>query len=348
MVLRRREFGLLAASTLAAPMVVRAQGAANLAALYEAAKKEGEITWYTVPQTSEVAEKMGRTFTSRYPGVKVNVVRTTAQVAFQRLNQDLKAATPNCDVFTSTDLAHYVDLKGRNLLLKYHPAAVAKQDKRVQNMDPDGYFHASSCFMMGLVYNTAKVTAAAAPRAWSDLLDPKWSGAALVAHPAYSGAAGAWCIEMRKIYGDAFFKKLAANKAHVGRSTIDAVTAVISGESSVSAGPMSLAARSASRGNPVATLAPREGPVMILSPTGILAHSRRPNASKLFVEWLLGSEDTERISVEEFSVPLRANAKPAPGVIGLGDAHPLLAPTPPQMVVNIPKVIELWRDAFGV
>ena len=47
----------------------------------------------------------------------------------------------------------------------------------------------------------------------------------------------------------------------------------------------------------------------------------------------------------EFSVPLRAGAKPAPGVLGLGDAKPLLAPTPPQMVVQIPKVIDLWKDA---
>jgi len=347
MFLRRREFGVMAASALAFPAIVRAQAPA-LAALHDAARKEGELTWYTVPQTSEVAEKMGRTFTARYPGIKVNVVRTTAQVAYQRLNQDLKAGTPNCDVFTSTDLAHYVDLKGRNLLLKFLPTAVARQDKRVQNMDPDAYFHASSCFMMGLVYNTQKVSAAAAPKSWADLLDPKWSGAALVAHPAYSGAAGAWCIEMRKLYGDDFFKKLAVNKAHVSRSTIDAVTAVISGESSVSAGPMSLAARSAAKGNPVATLVPKEGPVLILSPTGILANTRRPNASRLFMEWMLGSEDTERISVEEFSVPLRANAKPAPGVIGLGDANPLLAPTPPQMVAQIPKVIDAWREAFGV
>lgn len=347
MFLRRREFGVMAASALAFPAIVRAQ-AASLGALHDAARKEGELTWYTVPQTSEVAEKMGRTFTARYPGVKVNVVRTTAQVAFQRLNQDLKAGTPNCDVFTSTDLAHYVDLKGRNLLLKFLPAAVAQQDKRVQNMDPDAYFHASSCFMMGLIYNTQKVQAAAAPKRWSDLLDPQWNGAALVAHPAYSGAAGAWCIEMRKLHGDGFFKKLAANKAHVSRSTIDAVTTVISGEASVSAGPMSLAARSAAKGNPVATLAPKEGPVLILSPSGIMANTRRPNASKLFMEWLLGSEDTERISVEEFSVPLRANAKPAPGVLGLGDASPLLAPTPPQMVAQIPKVIDAWREAFGV
>ncbi|RYF70762.1 MAG: extracellular solute-binding protein [Comamonadaceae bacterium] len=345
--INRRHFSALAGSAVLAPWAT-SHAQTSPTALYEAAKKEGELTWYTVPQTSEVAEKMGRTFTARYPGVRVNVVRTTAQVAFQRLNQDLKSGTANCDVFTSTDLSHYVDLKGRNLLSKYQPAAVAQQDKRVQNMDPDGYFHATSCFMMGLIYNTAKVKGAAIPASWSDLADPRWSGAAGVAHPAYSGAAGAWCIEMRKLYGDGFFKKLANNKAHVGRSTIDAVTTVISGECSVSAGPMSLAALQASKGNPVATLAPKEGPVLILSPSAILASSRHPNAARLYMEWLVGSDDTARIVVEEFGVPLRTGAKSAPGVVGLADASPLLAPTPPQMVVQIPKVISLWKDAFGV
>jgi iron(III) transport system substrate-binding protein len=186
------------------------------------------------------------------------------------------------------------------------------------------------------------------PTSWADLADPKWNGVAGMAHPAYSGAAGAWCIEMRKLYGDGIFKKLAANKAHVGRSTIDAVTTVISGECSVSAGPMSLAALHASKGNPVAALAPKEGPVLILSPSAILASTRRPNASKLFMEWLLGSDDTARIAFEEFGVPLRPSVKAAPGVLRLADAKPLLAPTPPQMVVQIPKVIDLWKDAFGV
>ena len=347
MPIRRRQFTALTAAALAVPWLARAQSA-NLSGLYEAAKKEGELTWYAVPYTSEVSERMGRTFTARYPGVKVTAVRTTAQVAFQRLNQDLKAGTPNCDVFTSTDLAHFVDLKARKLLLKYEPEAAARLDKRVRNIDPDGYFHTTSAFMMGLVYNTNKVEGAAVPTSWTDLVDPKWNGTALLAHPAYSGAAGAWCIEMRKLYGDGWFSKLAANKVHVGRSTIDAVTSVVSGESLISAGPMSLAARSAAKGNPVATRAPKEGPVLIVAPSAIMSDSRHPNAAKLFEEWMLGSEDVERIAFEEYGVPLRPGVKTAPGVLGLGDANPLLVPSPTDMVSGIPKVIELWKDAFGV
>src|SRR5215217_5372455 len=74
------------------------------------------------PSTSETAERFGRTFTEKYPGVKVNVVRTTAQVAYQRLSQDIQANVANCDVFGSTDVGHYVQLKERKLLMKYVPA----------------------------------------------------------------------------------------------------------------------------------------------------------------------------------------------------------------------------------
>src|SRR4051812_28136614 len=61
------------------PLAVRA----DMNALVEAAKKEGEITWHVAHYTSEGAEDLGRGFTEMY-GIKVNVVRTTAQVAYQR------------------------------------------------------------------------------------------------------------------------------------------------------------------------------------------------------------------------------------------------------------------------
>jgi iron(III) transport system substrate-binding protein len=68
----------LAGLAIVAALAFAPAAHADIKALEEAAKKEGELTWYTVPQTSEVAEKVGRTFSARYPGVKVNVVRTTA------------------------------------------------------------------------------------------------------------------------------------------------------------------------------------------------------------------------------------------------------------------------------
>lgn len=345
--LDRRQFSALAGAAALAPWA-GAHAQAPLDALHAAARKEGELTWYIVYLPSEDAEHLGRTFSARFPGVKVNVVRTTAQVAFQRLNQDLQARTANCDVFSSTDLAHYLDLKRRKLLLQHTPSASAQMDKRLQNLDPEGYFHVASVAMVGLIYNTTKVKAADAPTSWADLVDPKWRNLASVGHPGFSGFVGAWAIEMKNLYGEGWFKKLADNKPQVGRSIIDTVTTVTSGERSISAGPINLAAMGAAKGNPLAVVAPKEGLMLMTSPSAIMANAPHPNAAKLFMEFLVGSEEVDKLAFERYGIPKRAGAKPRPGVLGLDDSPKLLHATAQEVVNGLPEVIDLWRDAFGV
>ena len=130
------------------------------------------------------------------------------------------------------------------------------------------------------------------------------------------------------------------------RTFLDTVTTVTSGERSIAAGPINLAASVAAKGNPLAIVAPKEGPVLMLSPSAIMANSLHPNAAKLFMEFLLGSDEVEKLTVERFGLPKRAGAKPLPGVLGLD--RPTLRPSPQESVDGVPQVIELWRDAFGV
>ena len=113
---RRAAIGGLAAGS-ALPL---RHAQADLASLAEAARKEGTLTWYIAQMSGEAAEDMGRTFTRRYPGISVTVIRTTGQVAYQRVLQELKNSTPQCDVFCSTDISHYPALKARNALAQYH------------------------------------------------------------------------------------------------------------------------------------------------------------------------------------------------------------------------------------
>src|SRR4051794_7664575 len=103
---------------LAAAAIIAGRGSASAQGLpaherdlYDAAKREGEITWYAGQLAAEPAEAVGRAFTMRYPGVRVNVVRSTSQVAFQRLSQDMRAGIAQCDVLSSTDYGHSTFLK---------------------------------------------------------------------------------------------------------------------------------------------------------------------------------------------------------------------------------------------
>ena len=89
--------------------------------LYEAAKKEKQFTVYTAHYDTETIADLCMAFDKKYPGVKCNFVRTTAQVAFQRFQQDLQANAGVASLFSSTDVSHYPDLKKRGLLLQYRP-----------------------------------------------------------------------------------------------------------------------------------------------------------------------------------------------------------------------------------
>src|ERR1043166_7322892 len=128
--------------------------------LYELAKKEGEITWYTAHSNDTTAQALGRDFEAAFPGIKGNVVRTTAQVAYQRLMQEIKAGAMQVDVLSSTDIGHYVSLKDNNLLERYVPDNASKVIDIYKNYDPDGNYFVTSAGMMAIGYNTTKVAAA--------------------------------------------------------------------------------------------------------------------------------------------------------------------------------------------
>jgi iron(III) transport system substrate-binding protein len=234
-------------------------------ALEEGAKKEGELTWYVAHYTSEGAEDLGRGFTEMY-GVKVNVVRTTAQVAYQRLLQDLKNNQTICDVFSSTDVGHYVRLAAEGRFEKYVPETESKIAPAFRNFDPQGFYHTTSAGLVVLTYNTTKVKAEEAPKKWQDLLDIKWKGKVSTGHPGFSGYVGTWVLTMKNLYGWSFFDKLEKNKPQIGRSINDTVTALNAGERQVAAGADGSTLFSAARGNPLAVSYPTDGSVLIIAP----------------------------------------------------------------------------------
>ena len=91
---------------------------------------------------------------------------------------------------------------------------------------------------------------------------------------------------------------------------------------------------------------PEDGTILSFSPTGIPASTVHPNAAKLFVEFLLGKEAAE-ITRSEFSVPVRSDVEPAPGIHPLGTLKGI-SKDPQEMYEKLPELIERWRDTFGV
>ena len=317
---------------------------ADIKALEGAAKKEGEITWYVAHYSSEGAEELGGEFTRLY-GVKVNVVRTTAQVAYQRLRHDLKNNQAVCDVFSSTDVGHYVRLKADGKFDKYVPETASRILPAFQNFDPDGYYHTTSAGLVVLTYNMAKVKVGEAPKKWQDLLDLRWKGKVSTGHPGFSGYVGTWVLMMRNLYGWEYFERLEKNHPQIGRSINDTVTALSAGERQVAAGADGPTLFSAERGNSLAVSYPSDGAVLIIAPSAIMKGTKHPNAAKLFMEYL-DSVEAAKINAKHFGIPLRPEVPPPPGAKPL-DEIKTIRPSVAEIEKGIPDVIEQWRDTFG-
>ena len=314
--------------------------------LYEAAKKEGSITWYSGILDQQICDRVGQAFQAKYPGIQFDVIKTTSQVAFQRLLQDLKAGQVQSDVFTTTDIGHLVLLKSKEQLVKYVPEAEAGLVKALQNVDPDGYYHTGWVGLSAIVYNTNKVKAADAPKDWPDLMDARWKNQITFGSPNYSGMVGVWTVAMEQRYGWDYFAKLNGLSPQIGRSIDDAVTVLNSGERIVGMSSVATALRSAAKGNPLAVVYPASGTLMVISPSGIIKGTSHPNAAKLFMEFLAGPEYS-KILVENFEQPLRTDVPPSPGGKSLADMK-LFAPTAEQIEKELPLNKAKWRDTFGM
>src|ERR1700759_2383517 len=94
--------------------------------LIEAARKEGQISYYSALELT-TAEKLGKAFEAKYPGITVPVERSGAERIYQRIAQEQASGINAVDVANSTDPAHYLDWKSKDWLLAYLPPQDPKQ-----------------------------------------------------------------------------------------------------------------------------------------------------------------------------------------------------------------------------
>lgn len=316
-------------------------------ALYEAARRENEITWYSGQYSAETSEAVGRGFTERYPGVRCNVVRSTSQVAFQRLSQDARARVAQCDVFSSTNSGHFTQLKREGRLTQFRPVNADGMLEQIRIADPENFYQTTFLGLFQLAHNTQKVSEADAPKSWTDLLDPKWRDQLAVGHPGFSGAIGVWAVQMRKMYGWDYFKRLERNRPQIGRSSQDPVTLLNAGERTVGVCiPAGTTLLSISRGNPLRLIYPTEGVLATISPSGIPSNAPHPNAAKLFMEYQASKAMSEVIR-GLYSEPLRPDVAGPEGSLPLAEIK-LLAPSLEEQEKGVPEVRDLWRDTFGI
>ena len=288
--MRRSIPALVAVATLAALVagLVTAGDAQTPNRHLETARKEGKVVWYT-SLVLPSAERVAKLFETAYPDVKVEVHRTGSQRILQRVMQELQANIKNVDVVHTSDAGHYVLLKEKKLLAKYTPAGVDAFPAGFK--DKDGYYYGLRATVNAITYNTKVVSAAEAPKTWKDLLDPKWKGKMVTAHPGYSGVIATHVLALVHLHGWDYFKQLAQNQLMLVQSANDPSTVVSSGERvvAVNGGEYS-AYQLKKKGNPLEIVYPKEGVPLVVSPTAITSFAPHPSAARLFTDFTFTRE----------------------------------------------------------
>jgi iron(III) transport system substrate-binding protein len=257
--------------------------------LIAAAKKEGKLSWYTSVDLP-LGEKVAKAFEAAYPGISMKVERSGAERIFQRIGQEYSSKIYVCDVVNSSDAAHLIIWKRASMLAPFLPEDVAQHYPK-EHWDPDGMYASWRITLSPIAYNTNLVKADEAPRGFNDLLDPKWLGKIVKAHPGYSGTIMTATQQLARDLGWGFFEKLAKQKVMQVQSAADPPKKLALGERAVMAdGTEYLVSMMKTQGAPIQEVLAVEGTPLITGPSAVMAQAANPNAARLFYAWSMTAE----------------------------------------------------------
>ena len=339
--------GAIAATVFASPLRAQAPAPEPVTpVLIEAAKKEGKLVFYTAMDL-QLAERFGRTFEQKYPGIAVRVERSGAERVFQRIDQEYRSNIRAVDVVNTADQAHCIIWKRNGWLASYLPEEVAKNfDKRFY--DPDALHVTTRVLVSPFGYNTKLVKAEDAPRSFADLLDAKWAGKMVKAHPAYSGTIMNATFQIARDLGWEYFEKLAKQRVMQVQSATDTPKKIALGERAImidGAGYLVIQGKEA--GEPVDVLYPAEGTPLATSPSTIFKGAPNPNAARLFFSWLHGREGQQILVDFARQYSPHSQTVEKPGVRKLADIK-LMREDPEGVEKMADEVKTRYGKIFGV
>jgi iron(III) transport system substrate-binding protein len=317
------------------------------AAVIEAARKEGEVNWYSTQIVNQLVRPVAAAFEKKYPGIKVRYSRANAnEVAIKIINESA-ARRPQADVFDGTSTV--VPLKRLGIVEKWQPEAAKAYPDLYK--DPQGYWVASNIYINTPGYNTSLVPTGTEPRTYQDLLDPKWAGKmAWNSLPSASGGAGFIGNVLAEMgerdgmaYLRAFSKQKVANVAGAAREVLDQV---IAGEYAIGLQIFNHhAVISAKKGAPVdwIKMEPATGTLSVIS---IHKSAPHPNAAKLLVDFIVSREgqqifrDADYLTADPAVPALDPSLKPEEGHFRVRFF------APEAIEANMPKWKQVFDDVF--
>jgi iron(III) transport system substrate-binding protein len=256
--------------------------------LYEGAKKEGKLMWYT-SLTGGPNTDAPKVFEAKYPGIKLEVYRSDSDGIIQRVMQEAQAKRFIVDSIETTFPILKV-MQENKLLAPYFSPHLAQYSDEAKEKSERGlvYWTTDRESYISVSYNTNTVQGNAVPKSFDDLLKPELKGKIGFA----TTDTGARVIAaMLTSKGSEFVQKLKAQQISLhpvsGRAILDMV---ISGE--LGASPttfLSHARVSIAKGAPIKWV-PMDLVPANAGGVALPTNAPHPHAALLFGDFLLSPE----------------------------------------------------------
>ena len=315
-------------------------------ALIEAAKKEGQVTWYTSADL-QLAQKIGKAFEQKFPGMSARVERAGAERIFTRIGQEYSAGIHTVDAVNTGDLAQFVAWKEQKLLAPFVPEDVAKNIP-AEHRDPDGMHAIVRSTLCVVAYNPEMVKPDQVPTSFADLLDPKWSGKMCKASPSYSGTIITSTYQMVQNIGWPYFEKLAKQKVMQLQSATDTPKKVILGERPVMFDGNEYNVLIANEaGKPIKPVYVTEGSPLVAMPSAIFAAAPHPNAARLFQSFLFSAEGQQLFVDIGGLRSVHKQVKDKPGRTPLSSIK-IMNTDPGGLTAQMEEIKRRYSEYFGV
>jgi ABC-type Fe3+ transport system substrate-binding protein len=332
-------FGLLTA-LLVGP---HAHAADN--ALYEAAKKEGQVVWYTSLIVNQAVRPLVAAFNKKYPGIEVRYSRGDSGPNAIKVIDEARAGKVVGDVFDG--IATTPPLLKAGLVASFAPSNADQYPAALR--DPDGRWNALVVYFLTPGINT-QLVGKDEIRAAADLLNPKWKGKIAWSTDPWSGSAvyvGSVLQTMGEDKGMAFLRALAkqdiVNVEATNRAILDQV---ILGQYPVALSIFNHHAEiSAAKGAPVAWLKvePISAPFHSI---GLVKNAPHPNAGKLLINFLLSLEGQQAFAASGYLPALPSVPAKIPGLEPAAGGFSANFISPATMSANIDRWIGIKKDLF--
>jgi iron(III) transport system substrate-binding protein len=265
----------------------------SAADLYAAAKGEGSLTWYTTFADDDV-QPMVKKFNEKYPGIKVNALRLSADKIPSRVLTEQKGGKFNADVISGNG-SYVGQLITAGALEKYDPPDAAPLPAGTDL--PEGNQTYTYVTTTVIAYNPTvlKQKGLSVPTSFADLAKPEWKGQFSV-NPGGINWYDAMVGTLGHDKALQLAKDLGNNSPRLVESHTQALTQVQSGEPVATAMAYGYKASDLKKKTPDTVDFVNLDPL----PTGVdlIDVAKNPphaNAAKLFVDWIVSQDGQQTI-----------------------------------------------------